>query len=167
MCDPANRPSMPALPTGSSAERPERKHGLFSFAKSRFACMFFHQAAGKMPANPIKRQYIESGKEGKPMNTLESAISMPRVMPEADARGIFEMAKKRFEDKNTPFAATRNFGAGASAFFDLPGAGICGFAGSRATPPSSWQRTMNCGIMGTFSKAGCNAAFCFSRMAKT
>ena len=38
------------------------------------------------------------------MSTLESTISMLRVMPEADVRIIFEMTKKLFDDKVSPFA---------------------------------------------------------------
>ena len=38
------------------------------------------------------------------MSTLESTISMLRVMPEADVRVIFEMTKKLFDDKASPFA---------------------------------------------------------------
>ena len=38
------------------------------------------------------------------MSTLESTISMLRVMPEADVRIIFEMTKKLFDDKASPFA---------------------------------------------------------------
>ena len=38
------------------------------------------------------------------MSTLESTISMLRVMPEADVRVIFEMTKKLFDDKSSPFA---------------------------------------------------------------
>ena len=38
------------------------------------------------------------------MSTLESTISMLRVMPEADVRIIFELTKKLFDDKVSPFA---------------------------------------------------------------
>ena len=38
------------------------------------------------------------------MSTLESTISMLRVLPEADVEVIFEMTKKLFEDKSSPFA---------------------------------------------------------------
>ena len=38
------------------------------------------------------------------MSTLESTISMLRVMPEADVRIIFEMTKKLFDDIASPFA---------------------------------------------------------------
>ncbi len=41
------------------------------------------------------------------MSTLESTISMLRVMPEADVRVIFEMTKKLFDDKASPFAPVR------------------------------------------------------------
>ena len=41
---------------------------------------------------------------GRKMSTLESTISMLRVMPEADVRIIFEMTKKLFDDKASPFA---------------------------------------------------------------
>ena len=37
------------------------------------------------------------------MSTLESTISMLRVLPEADVEVIFEMTKKLFEDKSSPF----------------------------------------------------------------
>ena len=37
------------------------------------------------------------------MSTLESTISMLRVMPEADVRIIFEITKKLFDDKSSPF----------------------------------------------------------------
>lgn len=38
------------------------------------------------------------------MSTLESTISMLRVMPEADVQVIFELTKKLFDDKSSPFA---------------------------------------------------------------
>ena len=38
------------------------------------------------------------------MSTLESTISMLRVMPEADVRVIFEMTKKLFNDQASPYA---------------------------------------------------------------
>lgn len=41
---------------------------------------------------------------GRKMSTLESTISMLRVMPEADVRIIFEMTKKLFDDIASPFA---------------------------------------------------------------
>ena len=37
------------------------------------------------------------------MSTLESTISMLRVMPEADVRVIFEMTKKLFDNQSSPF----------------------------------------------------------------
>ncbi len=37
------------------------------------------------------------------MSTLESTISMLRVLPESDVEVIFEMTKKLFEDKSSPF----------------------------------------------------------------
>ena len=37
------------------------------------------------------------------MSTLESTISMLRVMPEADVQIIFEMTKKLFNDQTSPF----------------------------------------------------------------
>ena len=37
------------------------------------------------------------------MSTLESTISMLRMMPEADVRIIFEMTKKLFDDKASPY----------------------------------------------------------------
>ena len=41
---------------------------------------------------------------GIEMSTLESTISMLRVLPEADVEVIFEMTKKLFADKSSPFA---------------------------------------------------------------
>ena len=38
------------------------------------------------------------------MSTLESTISMLRIMPEADVQVIFEMTKKLFDAKASPFA---------------------------------------------------------------
>ena len=38
------------------------------------------------------------------MRTLESTISMLRVMPETDVQAIFEMTKKLFDGKASPFA---------------------------------------------------------------
>ncbi len=38
------------------------------------------------------------------MSTLESTIAMLRMMPEEDVRVIFEMTKKLFDDKSSPFA---------------------------------------------------------------
>ena len=49
-------------------------------------------------------RYNKRMKEAGKMSTLESTISMLRIMPEADVQVIFEMTKKLFDGKASSFA---------------------------------------------------------------
>ena len=49
-------------------------------------------------------RYNKGMKEAGKMSTLESTISMLRIMPEADVQVIYEMTKKLFDGKASSFA---------------------------------------------------------------